>query len=139
MALKCTRRLYIKFQAILTPFGPKSKSCSKVSSPGGDSIEDIKSSIRAYGWSQNTSKKLYVKFQVKPTTFDHTSTLKQQNQTSQRREPLRPSLIIQSTWVASKCFQRATRQASGHFNNIWPNFDPWKQNQTSRRWTSPGP
>ena len=45
--------------------------------PGGDSIEDIKSLIRANGWSQNTSKRLHVKFQVKPTPFDPPSTLEQ--------------------------------------------------------------
>ena len=38
----------------------KGNNHNKVSSPGGDSDKDIKSSIRAYGWSQNTSKRLYV-------------------------------------------------------------------------------
>ena len=29
----------------------KGNSCSKVNSPGSDSVEDIKSSIKAYGWT----------------------------------------------------------------------------------------
>ena len=60
----------------------KGNSRSIVNSLGGDSVEDIKSSIRAYGWSQNISKKLYVMFQVKLTMFDPLSTLEQQNQAS---------------------------------------------------------
>ena len=40
----------------------KGNSRSDVSSPVSDSVEDTKSSIRAYGWSQNTSKRLHIKF-----------------------------------------------------------------------------
>ena len=107
--------------------------------PAGDSVEDIKSSIRAYEWSQNTSKRLHAKFQVKPTPFDPPSTLERRNQASRRRKPPMPPLIKQNTWVASACFQRAARQISGHADNVWPGFDAPKQNQAYRRRSSPGP
>ena len=31
---------------------------------------------------------------------------------------IKPSVIKQSTWVASTCFQRATRRISGHSDNV---------------------
>ncbi|XXG85721.1 hypothetical protein AAC387_Pa11g0754 [Persea americana] len=36
-------------QAIPTLFGPKSKSCNKINSPGRNNIKGIRASIRAYG------------------------------------------------------------------------------------------
>ena len=96
----------------------KEDNRSRVSSPGSNSVEDIKILIRAYGWSQNSSKRHHVKFQVKPTMFDPPSTIKQQNQASRQRQPSRTSLIKQSSWVTSTCHQRATRQVSNHFDNI---------------------
>ena len=108
----------LNFRQFRHGLAKKGNNRSKVSFPSGDSVKDIKSSIRAYGWSQNTSKRLHVKFQVKPTTFDPPSTFEQQNQASQRREPPRLSLIKQSTWVTSTCFQRAACQVLSHLDNI---------------------
>ena len=49
------------------PFAADTLSVTLKQEPGttwhyGDNIEDTKSSIRAFGWSQNTSKRLHVKF-----------------------------------------------------------------------------
>ena len=133
------RRVHMKSRAISTPSGLTSISNSWAGAPDGDNVKYIKSSIRVYGWSQNTSKRLHVEFQVKPTPFDPPSTLERQNQASQQREPPMPPLIKQSTWVASACFQRAARQISGHSDNVWPGFDAPKRNQAYPRRSSPGP
>ncbi|KAJ8627515.1 hypothetical protein MRB53_020822 [Persea americana] len=47
--------------------------------PGGNSVEDIKSSIRAYGWSQNTSKRLHVESQHEIRRSSLTSWIRHRN------------------------------------------------------------
>ena len=59
-------------------------SNGEIKPPGGYSDEDIKSSIRAYGWSQNTSKRFHVEFHDKPTPFDPPSTLERRDQAFRR-------------------------------------------------------